>query len=637
MKRCPKCGKSFPDEANFCPTDAGRLVADAAPPKPKRAQTAEGVLAGRFELGEVVSELSIGDVYDATDNTTNVVCRVTFVVPAVFKSPSALQRTERELKQLEKVRADGVVRILGHGRTGDQLWFATERVAGTTLAHLVASQGALAPERAQKIVLAIGHALAEVAKLGVMHRDLSPNNVIIDGEAVRLINFGVVTPGDKVSGVVEFASPEQIEGKPVDQRSNIYTLGVLYHYLLCGKPPYSGTADEVIKHHLEGAAPAITGTNPNISSETEALILKCLARSSSKRFMTLRQMLGEVEKTPLTRTADAGQTLPMGRAGAASPPAAAAKPTNQTIMGGFQVPAGGLPATPAASALDSSAVAATVGGTADAAPKAAAVSLAPPLSAVGSNATGGASPSSRVTAQGPAVSGPTGGANGAATQPTPAIEAPTQDSPSAPPARVESAPPARVESAPPARAESAPAPAVAVAAAPAVATAQKPAAVVSKPAPAPNAASASGSMSRSKRPSAAKGGGKGKKRRKKKQQRKGKFRETMWFKKGELDAAAAQHAATKAARGEAPVPDKADLMPMEDRYSDDGTLTDDDAKFSLKTGSTQMMRAITGDELGEKVSEEDLIGELKGGRGKIFAAIGAGVVLLIGAIVYFAL
>jgi len=118
--------------------------------------------------------------------------------------------------------------------------------------------------------------------------------------------------------------------------------------------------------------------------------------------------------------------------------------------------------------------------------------------------------------------------------------------------------------------------------------------------------------------------------------KKGQFRETMWFKKGDLDAAAAEEAARS---GDGAAQDKADSLPMEDRYKDDGTISSSDAdRYSLRTGQTSSMPVMRdAPSAGSSVSERDLIGELKGGRKKIFFIIGAAVVVVGAIIAAFAL
>lgn len=118
--------------------------------------------------------------------------------------------------------------------------------------------------------------------------------------------------------------------------------------------------------------------------------------------------------------------------------------------------------------------------------------------------------------------------------------------------------------------------------------------------------------------------------------KKGQFRETLWFKKGDLDAAAAEEAARS---GDGAAQDKVDSLPMEDRYKDDGSITSTDAdRYSLRTGQTSSMPVMRdGPAASGSVSEADLIGELKGGRTKIFIAIGVAVVALVVIVLMFAM
>jgi hypothetical protein len=118
---------------------------------------------------------------------------------------------------------------------------------------------------------------------------------------------------------------------------------------------------------------------------------------------------------------------------------------------------------------------------------------------------------------------------------------------------------------------------------------------------------------------------------------KGKFRETMWFKKGDLDAQAAVAAAEERARtGKDSSTDKADSLPMDERYKDDGSISrGDKEKYSLRTGGTQMMATVRGDpSMSGKVSEDALIGEMRGGRSKVLIAIAIAVVALVLIIVF---
>ncbi len=596
MKRCPNpdCTESqFPDEANFCPSCAQRLEVDAAAATGAPAPApADEPLGGRFVLGDRIGGNRTGELYAATDSEGGGACVVKLVHDAVFPTPLLKQRTERELKQLERVNAPAVARLLGHGKRGEQLWIATERVDGQSLKSLV-SAGVLDVDRARAILLAVGGALAEAAKVGVIHRDVSPKNVLIGaGDAVKLINFGVCTPlSDKVQGEPEFLSPEQCDGKPVDQRSNIYSLGAMFYYMVTGQPPYTGDAETVMAGHRDGelTPPSQLGSVP---PAIEAIIVKALEKTSSRRFMTLRQMLGDIERADTTGAADSASStspFPAAASGAdmARPDAA------KTMMGmmapmtaGHEGPPQVIPVGPGAPDPQP-AIASPVAQTApDTSPP-----TASPVAQTAPDTAPAPQPAPTPAPQ-PA--------------PTPMVQQPAPTNGAQAQA---SAPPVAEPPAPQVPGPQIPAPSV-----PPQASTGRPGGKRANSAEQPSAAA-------------------------KRDKDKGKFRETLWFKKGELDAVAAEAAAAAAAQGQDDlVSDKADQMAIEDRYVDDGTVTQSDKKaYSLRTGHTQMMRAVQDSPVAGGMAEDDLVSEMKSGRTKIIALIAVGLIVVIGVVLAFVL
>src|SRR5689334_4964868 len=129
MKRCPKCGKTFADEANFCPTDAARLVAVATDAVPASAITSN-LVAGRFQLGPVIGGHVTGEVHRATDTQGGAAVAIKLVSPEVLAIPQVAQRIDRELKQLERVQHKGIARVIASGKHADREFVATEMVEG---------------------------------------------------------------------------------------------------------------------------------------------------------------------------------------------------------------------------------------------------------------------------------------------------------------------------------------------------------------------------------------------------------------------------------------------------------------------------------------------------------------------------
>ncbi len=203
MQRCPKCGKEYSDEANFCPVDAATLV----PLDGAEADGDDGLVGGRFRLGEPIGGSRTGEVYGAVDEQEGTDCVLKVVADGVFPTPLVLQRNERELKKLAKLDAPGIAKVLAYGRVDKKLWIASEAVEGSTLREIVDSQGPLLPNQAAELINTIGEALSAAVKIGIAHRDLAPKNVLVTDELnVKLINFGVPVPATtgKASGVAEF-------------------------------------------------------------------------------------------------------------------------------------------------------------------------------------------------------------------------------------------------------------------------------------------------------------------------------------------------------------------------------------------------------------------------------------------------
>jgi serine/threonine-protein kinase len=364
MKLCPKCQKQFSDDANFCPVDAARLT-PLATGSPAAAAGSDGLTA-RFELGDKLGGSRTGDVRKATDKQTGKPCVVKLVAPAVVALPGVAQRLERELKQLERVQSAGVAKVIASGKRGDETWVAIEALDGAqTLAEAISARGPIAVDEAAHLIEVIGEALIEAAQVGVVHRDLAPKNVLFAGADVKLINFSLPVPTtDKVPGVPEFVAPEQVDGKLVDQRSNLYSLGALYYYVLTGQTVQGGAGGIKPVGQLAAVPPAV-----------ETVIMRALDKSPTKRFLTVRQFVDEVGRIARSGGEDDRATMPLGKANNNR----GKVDLVQTLLG---VKGGGVPAI-AASPPPSSGVATMVGVASGATPAPASAPVAAPAAAAG--------------------------------------------------------------------------------------------------------------------------------------------------------------------------------------------------------------------------------------------------------------
>ncbi len=604
MKLCPKCQKQFSDDANFCPVDAARLI-------PLDAQPASGggdTLAAKFEVGDTLGGSRTGTVYRGKDKATGAAVAIKVIAPAVVALPGVAQRLDRELKQLERVQSAGVAKIVASGKrtgpNGEETWVATELLDGAqTLAEAITARGPIPLAEAAHLIEVIGEALIEAAQVGVVHRDLAPKNVLFAGGDIKLINFSVPVPTtERVPGVPEFVAPEQVDGKAVDQRSNLYNLGALYYYVLTGQTVHAGAVDEVHRAHVNAAIKTPSSLAP-VPANVEAVIMRALDRSPTKRFLTVRQFVDEVSRVARGES-DPKSTQPMGAIKAGRPKAELVATLLGMNKGGGLSPAPAPAPTPAPVAAPAAVPAAVAAPAPVGTSTVIGVSLGPQAG----------NPMTSATEPAPTIPAPAAPVLPAAPVVSPAVVAAQESrSPWAPPGAMAGAQQAASGAA--ADLARAPTAAPATPAAPAA-----PAAPVLPAAPVVAAPQQPAPVKKDGKPAS---GGK-----------KDAFRETMWFKKGDLDAQAAVAAAEERARtGKDASNDKADSMPIDERYRDDGSISrGDKEKYSLRTGGTQMMAAVkdTGASGSQaKVSEDALIGEMKQGRGKVFALIAAAVALVV--------
>jgi serine/threonine-protein kinase len=610
MKVCPNCQTKYPDDANFCPQETC-----ATPNGPRRLDPiAEQPAGSRYELESQIGGQRSGEVWRARDGQTGAVVAYKRVARASLPTPAALERALRELKQLQRAQSPRLARILDFGRDPEgQLFVVTELADGRPLDQLVAEAGPLPLDRAKKITAQIGEALLEGQKVGVVHHDLSAKNVLVtDGDDVKVINFvAPVAVTETVFGVAEYLSPEQAEGKLVDQRSNTYSLGAILTLMLAGRSPVTGPDVPAILATVQrGEIVPPSRIAPGLTPEVDRVVLKAMDKSPNRRPLTLRQFLTDVgglvsAGAPTLDRAGVGFAKTMMFTGGA--------PEVQKLVN---------------QALAARAEAGVNGAQAGAAPHA--TPPAAPTNSVGRGDAGAATPPPRVAP--PAQAAATPPPQAAATPPPqPVTPPPVVGAPPLGPRRSHGAAIAATMVAMPAA--NVRLPGQAPAAAPSadldgsMAATPPPQPIASTPPPTDTGAGTAPT------PKPAAGGT---------------FRETLWFKKGDVEqmvadararveAARSNKAPVAAEEAEAPAPPEEDARPLEDRYVDDGSVTAEDRKkFSLRSGGTSTALPSQGSMPGERMSDTEMVKEIGGGKRiaiivvTVIVVLGIGVTVLLG-------
>jgi serine/threonine-protein kinase len=266
---------------------------------------------GQYRLKRLIGVGGMGEVYLAEHQLLKRPCVVKLIRPDKAGDPRVLARFQREVRATAKLTHWNVVEIYDYGVTDSgTFYYVMEHLPGMDLAELVEQCGPMPPPRVVYLLRQACDALGEAHAAGLIHRDIKPGNIFVARlghvhDVVKLLDFGLVKPlADEqpieltaeggITGSPLFIAPEQVTGdREPDCRSDIYSLGAVGYYLLCGRPPFEG--DRPVKvmfaHAYEEVVPP-SKHRPEIPTDVERVILRCLAKSPDDRYQAVSS-LGE--------------------------------------------------------------------------------------------------------------------------------------------------------------------------------------------------------------------------------------------------------------------------------------------------------------------------------------------------------
>jgi serine/threonine-protein kinase len=322
--RCDKCGTENVDEARFC----ARCGAPQLPPR-DRDPLIGNVIAGRFRVVSVIGEGGMGRVYRGEQQMSTTARAVAIKVLTTNPNDAkAIARFERECAVVVSLTHPNTIRFYDFGSLPDgRLYIAMEYVEGRSLAQAITENGALPQAVVDRLVIEIGGALAEAHRRGIVHRDLKPDNVLLahhgdEGEHAKVLDFGIaknaheargeITAAGTIVGTPAYMSPEQLSGNAVDERSDVYALGLMTYEMLTGSRPFAGcsTALEWATAHLTKTPMPFESFPATrvLSVERRAAILHALEKDPDKRTPTALRFVEELTGTIRT-------SLPAGAPG----------------------------------------------------------------------------------------------------------------------------------------------------------------------------------------------------------------------------------------------------------------------------------------------------------------------------------
>ncbi len=323
-------------EAGFAET-----VAMPAPtiPAVNIGSVALAAIGQRYEILGEAGHGSMGNVYKARDRETGEMVALKLLKPEIASDHAAMERFKKELLFARKITHKNVCRMHEFNRVGGVAYTSMEFVEGESLRSVLSRFGGLPQRKAVDLALQICSGLKEAHAQGIVHRDLKPENIMVDAHGnVKIMDFGIARSMEAVTrmtgslvGTPQYMAPEQVAGKPVDYRTDIYSLGLILYEMFTGTPAFQADNPVAValKHMQEEAVPPHQ-IDPAIPAYIERTILKCLLKEPANRFQSIAQLeqaLNGSEAQNLAAIAPPARTAVAQRAVSAPPTARIATPS----------------------------------------------------------------------------------------------------------------------------------------------------------------------------------------------------------------------------------------------------------------------------------------------------------------------
>jgi serine/threonine-protein kinase len=263
------------------------------------------ILSGRYRLEAKLGSGGMSTVYLASDETLERRVAVKVMHREMSDQPDQLERFRREARAVAQLSHPNVVAVIDAGEDGGHPYIVFEYVEGETLKQRIDRLGRLPVDEATAYAIEIGRGLAAAHARRMVHRDVKPQNVLIDPEGrAKVTDFGIartlesdgLTKTGRVLGTTDYVSPEQAMGHGVDLRSDIYSLGVLLYEMLTGDVPFQAeTVVGVAMKHVNEEMPDVQALRPEVSNTLAAVIERATAKDPTRRYASMAAFLSDLE------------------------------------------------------------------------------------------------------------------------------------------------------------------------------------------------------------------------------------------------------------------------------------------------------------------------------------------------------
>ncbi|HEX3424876.1 MAG TPA: protein kinase [Acidimicrobiales bacterium] len=255
---------------------------------------ADQILGGRYRIQRHLATGGMAEVYLAHDQLLDRPVAVKVLFPELARDPTFVERFRREAQAAARLNHPNIVSVYDFGQDGAAFYIVMEYVEGRPLSAIIRAEAPMAPERAAAIAAEVAAGLEAAHREGIIHRDVKPANVLVtDDGMVKVADFGIARATDArmdltmpgmVIGTATYLSPEQAQGAAVDQRSDVYSLGLVLYEMLTGQAPFRGdNLNAVAYKQLNEVPPPPSSINPAVSPALDAAVLRSITYDAAGR------------------------------------------------------------------------------------------------------------------------------------------------------------------------------------------------------------------------------------------------------------------------------------------------------------------------------------------------------------------
>ena len=267
------------------------------------------VLSGRYVVEEIVGTGGMAVVYRAWDSKTKRIVAIKVLRAEFQQDAEFLRRFSREAEAASQVSHENIVGMYDVGQDGDTRYIVMEFIDGTTLKSMIRQMGHLGPDAVVRMGIRILAAVDHAHKNGIVHRDIKPQNILVDPQGVvKVADFGIARMkaqqttriadvNSSALGSVHYISPEQASGEVADEKSDLYSVGIVLYEMLAGHVPFDGdTAVSVALKHVSEEPRSLREEDPDIPKAIDEVVLRALSKKPEDRYQTAAEMAADLRK-----------------------------------------------------------------------------------------------------------------------------------------------------------------------------------------------------------------------------------------------------------------------------------------------------------------------------------------------------